>query len=126
MSAATGASLPAAYVPDMALRAGLLDRRVALERRVDVVDDSGQSVSHVILVANVWARVEPLGGREGFGQQQFVATGDVRFTIRWRDDVTPLHRVVHDGQVYDVMSVAEDGRREALLVVGRARAERKD
>ena len=107
----------------MALRAGLLDRRVVLERRIDVTDASGQAVSHFVAVATVWARVEPLGGREGFGQQQWVATGDVRFTIRWRDDVTPLHRVVHDDREYDVVSVAEDGRREALLVVGRARTE---
>ena len=71
----------------------------------------------------LWARIEPLGGREGFGQQQWVATGEVRFTIRWRDDVTPLHRVVHEGREYDVVSVAEDGRREALLIVGRARTE---
>jgi len=109
----------------MALRAGLLDRRVVLERRVDVVDASGQAVSQFVAVATVWARVEPLGGREGFGQQQWVATGDVRFTIRWRGDVTPLHRVLHDGRVFDVMTVAEEGRREALLVVGRARTEAK-
>jgi SPP1 family predicted phage head-tail adaptor len=110
----------------MTLRAGLLDRRVRLERRVEETDDSGQSRQRFLPLAEVWARVEPLGGREGFGRQQWVATGDVRFTIRWRDDVTPLHRVVHDGQVFDVMTVAEDGRREALLVVGRARTETKE
>lgn len=110
----------------MTLRAGLLDRRIRLERRVEETDDSGQSRQRFLPLAEVWARVEPLGGREGFGQQQWVATGDVRFTIRWRADVTPLHRVVYDGQVFDVMTVAEDGRREALLVVGRARTERKE
>jgi SPP1 family predicted phage head-tail adaptor len=108
----------------MALRAGLLDRRVRLERRQEETDDSGQSVVRWLPLAEVWARVEPLGGREGFGQQQFVATGDVRFTIRWRDDVTPLHRVVYDGQGFDVVTVAEDGRREAILVVARGRTER--
>jgi len=107
------------------LRAGLLARRVRLERRVEETDDSGQSRERWLPLAEVWARVEPLGGREGFGQQQWVATGDVRFTIRWRADVTPLHRVVYDGQVFDVMTVAEEGRREALLIVGRARAEKK-
>jgi SPP1 family predicted phage head-tail adaptor len=107
------------------LRAGLLDRRVLLERRFEETDASGQVLVRWLPLATVWARVEPLGGREGFGQQQWVATGDTRFTIRWRDDVTPLHRVVHDGRAYDVVSVAEDGRREALLVVARARAETK-
>jgi SPP1 family predicted phage head-tail adaptor len=108
------------------LRAGLLDRRVRLERRVEETDDSGQSRPRWLPLAEIWARVEPLGEREGFGQQQWVATGDVRFTIRWRDDVTPLHRVVHEGRAYDVVSVAEDGRREALLVVARARADERE
>ncbi len=108
----------------MTLRAGLLDRQVRLERRFEDTDDSGQAVVRWLPLATVWARVEPLGGREGFGQQQFVATGDLRFTIRWRDDVTPLHRVVHEDVPYDVVTVAEDGRREALLIVGRGRTER--
>lgn len=107
----------------MTVRAGLLDRQVRLERRFEETDASGQVLVRWLPLATVWARVEPLGGREAFGQEQFVATGDVRFTIRWRADVTPLHRVVHEGREYDVVSVAEDGRREALLVIGRARTE---
>ena len=110
----------------MTVRAGLLDRRVRLDRRHEETDDSGQSVVRWLPLATVWARVEPLGGREGFGQQQWVATGDLRFTIRWRDDLTPLHRVVHAGRAYDVVSVAEDGRREALLIVARGRAEGRE
>lgn len=110
----------------MAIRSEQLDRRIGLERRFEETDDSGQSVVRWLPLAEVWARVEPLGGREGFGQQQWVATGEVRFTIRWRDDVTPLHRVVCDGRAFDVVTVAEDGRRAALLIVGRARAERKE
>jgi SPP1 family predicted phage head-tail adaptor len=105
------------------VRAGLLDRRICLERRFDETDASGQSVVRWLPLATVWARVEPLGGREAFGQQQWVASGDVRFKIRWRGDVTPLHRIVHEDRAYDIVTVAEDGRREALLVVGRARTE---
>ena len=100
-----------------------LDRRVRLERRVEETDASGQSVPRWLPLSEVWAKVEPVNGREAFGQQQVVATGDVRITIRWRDDVTPLHRVVHDGRAYDVVSVAEDGRRVALVIVGRTRAD---
>ncbi len=108
----------------MTLRAGLLDRRIRLERRVEETDASGQAVVRWLPLAEVWARVEPLGGREGFGQQQWVASGEVRFTIRWRDDVTPLHRVVYAGREFDVASVAEDGSREAILVIARGRTER--
>lgn len=109
----------------MVVRAGLLDRRVTLERRVEVVDPSGQPVVTWVPLATVWARVEPLGGRENFGAQQFVATGDLRFTVRWRSDVTPLHRVIYGGVPYDVVSVAEEGRREGLLIVARGRAEKR-
>jgi SPP1 family predicted phage head-tail adaptor len=109
----------------MSLSAGLLDRRVTLERRVEVVDPSGQPVISWVPLATVWARLEPLGGRENFGAQQFVAVGDIRVTVRWRADVTPLHRVVIDGAPYDVVSVAEQGRREALLIVARGRTERR-
>jgi SPP1 family predicted phage head-tail adaptor len=104
------------------IRAGLLSERIRIERRIETKDMSGQVVLDWQIVATVWARVEPLGGRETFGQEQFVATGDVRFTMRRRDDVTPLHRIVHAGRVYDVVSVAPDGR-DLTLVVGRARTE---
>ena len=59
------------------------------------------------------------------GQQQFVATGDLQITVRFRKDITPLYRVVHDGVPYDVVSVAEDGRREAILIVARGRTENR-
>jgi len=107
------------------LRAGLLDRKILLERRFEEVDSSGQAHLVWFPIAMVWARVEPLGGRENFGAQQFVATGDLRFTIRWRSDVTPLHRVTYESVPYDVVSVAEEGRREALLIVARGRAEQR-
>jgi SPP1 family predicted phage head-tail adaptor len=106
------------------IRSADLDRRVQLERKVEETDDSGQVVPRWLPLAEVWAKAEPLGGSERFGAQQIVATGDLRFTIRWRGDVTPLHRVVHDGVAYDVVTVAEDGRREALLIVARGRTER--
>ncbi len=108
----------------MPIRAGLLRERVRLERLVQERDEVGQAVQRWALLqpdGEVWARVEPLGGREGFGQQQFVATGDVRITIRVRSDLTPRDRVIHRGRAYDIVSTAEDA--DALLIVGRARAD---
>lgn len=108
----------------MPIRAGLLRDLVRLERLVQERDEVGQAVQRWALLqpdGEVWARVEPLGGREGFGQQQNVAMGDVRFTIRIRFDLSPLDRVVHRGRAFDIVTTAEDG--DALLIVGKARAE---
>lgn len=107
----------------MGLRAGLLDRRIRLQRRSAVPDTYGQAVEKWDDIATVWARVEPIAGREPFGQQQFVAKGDVRFTIRFRNDLTPLDRIVYGEREYDVLSVLEVGRGEALQIVAETRAE---
>ena len=109
----------------MGLRAGLLNRRVRIERRVDRVDEDGQVHQDWVRLADVWARVEPLGGREGFGQQQYVATGDVRFTVRRLSGVSALCRIVHSGIAYDVVSVAEDTALDALLIIAKARADER-
>ncbi len=109
----------------MVIAAGRLNRRISLERRVEKTDESRQSVITYDPVASVWAAVEPVGGSKGFGEQQFVSTGDLRFTVKWRRDLTPLHRVVYDGVAYDVQSVAEMGNREGLLILGRGRAEKR-
>lgn len=108
----------------MPIPAGLLNQRVKLQRQDDTKDDSGQVRENWLDVAVLWARVEPIGGREQFGDQQVVATGDVRFTIRRRDDVNPLFRVVHRDRVHDVISAAPEGR-DLTVVVGRARAEER-
>lgn len=109
----------------MPLAAGRLNRRVELQRREEEADASGQNVITYSPVATVAAMVEPVGGSKGFGEQQFVSTGDLRFTVRWRKDLTPLHRVIYDGVAYDVQSVAEAGNREGLLIIGRGRAEKR-
>jgi len=107
------------------LRAGLLNRRIRLEQRVERVDDAGQVIADWVQLADVWARVEPLGGREAFGQEQYVATGDVRFTIRRRRDVNALHRIVYAGTTYDIVTIAEDVAMDALLLVGKARTDER-
>jgi SPP1 family predicted phage head-tail adaptor len=109
----------------MGLRAGLLNRFIRIERLVDDVAASGQPTRRPETVCECWARVEPLGGREEFGSEQWVAKGDVRFTIRRRDDVNPLMQIVYGERVYDVVTVAEDIGMDATLIVGKARAEKR-
>lgn len=100
-----------------------LDRRVMLQRRTAETDASGQPHERYDDVAEVWAQYEPGPGAERFGVQQTVATTDCRFTVRWRRDVTPLHRVLFEARAYDVLGVQEVGRRVWLVISARARAE---
>lgn len=110
----------------MQLGAGQLDRSIRLERLFAETSTDGQVINRWALIATVWARMEPLGGTRNFGQQQFIAVGDVRFTIRWRDDVTTNERIVYGGREYEVVSVAEVGRRLFLMIVAKVRAEARE
>ena len=108
------------------MRSAQLDREVRLERRHPETDSEGQVVDRWSTVATVWARMEQLGGSRGLGKEQWVADGDVRFTIRWRDDVTTQDRIVYGGREYEIVTTAEVGRRQELAIVARARAEQRE
>lgn len=110
----------------MSIPAGQLDTRVTILRRREATDSSGQVVLSWTPEGVAWAKVEPLGGRQSFGMQQFVAVGDVQFTLRWMVGINPLDRIEANGVEYDVQTVAPRGRRDLLVVVGKARQELRD
>lgn len=106
----------------MAIAAGKLNQRITLQQRAAGTDQLGQANgawADLAVAPTVWARAEPLRGREFFaaGQQQRELTA--RFVIRYRSDIAtaaePL-RLLWRGVPYDVVSPAidRDGSREEL------------
>lgn len=68
--------------------------------------------------ASVWARVEPLAGRERLMAQQMGATADVRVTVRYRPDVNSADRLMWRGQPFDIVSASDvDARRQWLEIM---------
>lgn len=95
--------------------AGILDRRITLQRFATAQDPTGDVIETWVDLAEVWAAVEPLGGLERLQAAQLTASIDTRFTIRYRPDLTAaLHRIRYDGKLYDIVAVIELGRREGL------------
>jgi SPP1 family predicted phage head-tail adaptor len=108
------------------LRAAQLDRRIRLERRLEQTDpNSRELVVTFETIAEVWAGVEQLAAGERVGQDQVLAEATTRFSIRWRADISPLHRVVFESVPYDVVAVREEGRRIGLFIDAIARTERR-
>jgi SPP1 family predicted phage head-tail adaptor len=104
----------------MVLNAGRLDRRVRLERRTLVQNVTGEAIEIWVLLAEIWAEKRDLRGREFIAARAEDAEAETFWRIRYRGDVTPHDtRLVHDGAVHDIVSVAELGRREALELVTR-------
>lgn len=90
------------------LNAGQFDQRVTLQQREsDDVDGNGQPVADWEDVATVWAKVEPLRGREYFAAGQTQSQVDVKVTVRYRVGVVPTMRLMWREVPHDIVSVIE-------------------
>jgi len=96
------------------LNAGTLDRRIVIEQRTDTRDGSGDPVAAWTVLATVWAAHEPLTGKEQFEAHQVNAERPSKFVIRYRAGVDESMRVNWDGDLYDITSIVEIGRRDGL------------
>lgn len=85
---------------------GQMRARVTIQNRTVVRDALGAARESWADVATVWAEVVPVSGQERLVSSADVplATATHRVMIRYRDDVTPLSRLVWAGRVLDVAS----------------------
>ncbi len=91
--------------------------RVTL-RKKEITEDALKQQSEVWTdIATVWARIEPLSGREYFAARQENADVSVKVVIRYLPGITAETRVVFDGRVFDVLSVINPGERNISLVL---------
>jgi SPP1 family predicted phage head-tail adaptor len=105
------------------IRAGSMDRRIALRHRALASSDPNgqQKPSWPTTYATVWARKIEVSGREFVQAQTTDAQSTVRFEIRYRDDVVATDQVICDGKTYQLIAPpSEIGRREGLTLFAQA------
>lgn len=88
---------------------GQLRHRIAIERKTrGASDGAGGNVSETwAAVATVWAKYEPMSGREVLAADQTVHRETARFTIRRRTDLTAAMRVTYKGRVYAILGLRD-------------------
>jgi SPP1 family predicted phage head-tail adaptor len=96
------------------MRAGSLNRRVALQQVVMTSDTEGVSSEAWSLVSNVWANINPAGGTEQMQAGQTEEKITHRVTIRWRSDLNTRQRFVYGTRVFLIHSMLdqEEAHRE--------------
>lgn len=116
------------------MKAGKLDRRIDVQRKTETQSGSGAPVeTWTNLAERIAASYYPVRGDEKNAAPQFVASQQVDFNIRWtaslasltpkdriiypaiNDDISPADEIT-DAKIYDVIEVAETGRREGLKI----------
>lgn len=106
------------------MRAGVLNKRVTLETPNPQTQDSdsGATINNWSTVVQMWARIEPLSGKEPYIVQQFEGKVMHKVTIRSNSlsvTATPKMRITYAGRIFNIKSVLniEERGKELIFVV---------
>lgn len=97
------------------IRISDLAHRAALEREVRTSDGGGGASVTWELVAEVWAAIMPVSGREHADADALHGEVSHEVWVRYRDDVTPDMRLRIDTRVFDVRAVLNAGDEKHFL-----------
>lgn len=86
------------------MRAGQLDKRVKVERLQGGPAEQPGTWAHLF---DCWAAVEPLTERELLTAMAARSEATHRIRMRFRPWMTAEDRVIHDGTIYNIVSVID-------------------
>ena len=89
------------------MQAGDLRNRVTIKQKSVTREASGAEAIAWLVVATVWAAVEPLSGREFITMRQERAEISTRIRIRYMAGLTPSMRVYWGQRMYEIDTVIE-------------------
>lgn len=92
---------------------GKLDVLVTISRATETRAANGSIVKTWTDIAQVWAAIEPVSGREAVMAQQLQTAVSLKATIRYGTGVTAKDRVVNGSIVYDITRVNDVGTRNS-------------
>lgn len=96
-----------------------LRHRVALQSEVETADTYGGYSRSWQHIAYLWAEIIPLQGlqrdRESTSGGQVQASLTHKITLRYREGVSPAHRLVFDGRIFNIRSVINRSEDHYLL-----------
>ena len=98
------------------LNAGDLREKIGIWKRTVTVK-SGITTETWEMLCTVWAKVEPLTGREYFQAAAVNRENSIRFMIRYRTDVTAEMTIRWRGAEYHIESVINPGARNIVLEI---------
>ena len=101
------------------MRTGSLRHYVEIHALTIIEDDIGNQTEEWAKVAEVWAAVEPVSGKEYWAAAAAQAEATIKVTMRAPGvEVGPSNRIIFDGRTLEVESVinVEERNRELQLM----------
>lgn len=99
------------------MKAGKLDRRILIQTKTTTRDSYGAEIISYTTLANVWAEILPVSGREYFLAAQFVPEAQLKIRIRYRTDFDETAQIIYNSTTYDILYIAEIGRQEGVEIL---------
>ena len=94
---------------------GDLRSRLSLQAPVRISDGGGGAATSWTLVANLWAAVRPIHGKEKALADRISGSLTHEIHIRWRAGVAPSMRFVMGARVFEILVVMDNGERRQWL-----------
>lgn len=90
---------------------------ITIQRATLAQDSSGSTAETWTTVANVWAAIKPLKGREYFAANQ--ANSEVTHEIKtqYRSDITTAPRIVFGTRTFEIQAVINSMERNRELIL---------
>lgn len=82
-----------------------LRQRLTLQQEVRTLDDGGGYVRSWQNIADLWAEIVPVTGRETLSYGQIIGEVTHRITLRYRDGITAANRLVFESRIFNIRSV---------------------
>jgi SPP1 family predicted phage head-tail adaptor len=101
------------------LKAGSLDRKIDLLKRITFKDGSGQTREYYKLFLSCNASVEELQSKEVFEAEMLTLPFFKVFKIRYAKGISELMKIRYDSEFFDVHSVTEIGRKQGQKILGK-------
>jgi SPP1 family predicted phage head-tail adaptor len=86
---------------------GKLNKRIVLQYIDGSIFKDGVDVENWVDSVTIWAKAEPLRGKELWMAQSIHQEINMKFTIRYRKDVSEDMRILYDRKYFEIVSIVD-------------------
>lgn len=101
---------------------GKLDRRITFQQNIIQKNESNEDEEtgweNIASNPTVWAATRDVSGSEDFQADKLTELRTMEFIIRYRTDISLKYRISFAGELYNIISAAEIGRKGYLRLIG--------
>jgi len=96
--------------------AGKLDKRLTFQMSEPSKELTGEEINTWVDCFHAWANIDYKGGKEPYEADKKTAINEVTFKLRFRRGINEKMRILFNGEIYDILHIAEIQRRQGLEI----------